>query len=296
MNDKVAQRRGLGRGLEALLGGAAAPRVAEPTAAAGSRATATLPISQIAAGRFQPRRRFVDDEIEALAASIREKGVLQPVLVRPITAEPGRYELVAGERRWRAAQRAQLHEIPVVVREFSDQEALEVALVENLQRANLNPIEEAQGFRRLLDEFGHTQDDLARVIGRSRSHLANTLRLLALPEAVQRLVEAGELSSGHARLLVGMDEKAANATAQQMVAKQISVREAERLVQRLKQEKPGAQRAASVSRSADIVALERDLGNRLGLKVEIQHRGEGGQIVIRYKTLEQFDDLLTRLK
>ena len=240
------------------------------------------------------------EEIESLAQSIREKGVLQPILVRALAAEPGRYEIVAGERRWRAAQQAQLHEIPAILRDLSDRDALEVALVENLQRADLSPIEEAEGYQRLLQEFRHTQEDLARIIGKSRSHLANTLRLLTLPQAVKALLDDASLSPGHARLLVGMEPGAAAVAAQNFVTRGLSVREAERAIRAMKDAENGPRPAksgkrAGSERSADISALERDLANRLGLAVEIHHRGEAGQIVIKYKTLEQLDDVIARI-
>jgi ParB family chromosome partitioning protein len=311
MSEKPAPpRRSLGRGLDALLGTLTPSAQPAPVAAAAATAAATappppraglarVPISAIRPGRVQPRHRFEPAEIEELAQSIREKGVLQPVLVRPAAGDASHYEIIAGERRWRAAQLAQLHEIPVIIRDLSDGEALEVALVENLQRADLSPIEEAQGYERLMQEFRHTQEDLARVIGKSRSHLANQLRLLTLPGLVKALIDDGRLSPGHARLLVGIDDGAAVAAAQSWVDRRLSVREAERMIKQMKTAGEANATAASPGRreprSPDIVALERDLAGKLGLAVEIHPRGEAGHVLVRYKTLEQLDDLIAVL-
>ena len=304
MNGKTPQRRGGGRGLDALLGNESETAVAENAAATASSAAApraplSIPIGNIRPGKYQPRRVFAPEEIQALAQSIRAKGVLQPILVRPLKAEPGNYELVAGERRWRAAQQAQLHEIPALVRDLADRDTLEVALVENLQRQDLNALEEARGYERMMAEFGRTQDDVAEIVGKSRPHVANTLRLLGLPAGVQGMVEDGRLSAGHARQLVGLDE--AEGIAERVVAGGLSVRETERLVQQVRSGTPpgGARRrgaAVEDGRSSDLIALERDLAEHLGLVVQITAKGEAGELTIRYKTLEQFDDLLTRLK
>ncbi len=297
MSEKQTLRRSLGRGLDALLGSSTPAAGLAPAGEALQplRVPTGVPIANIKPGRFQPRRRFDAAEIEALAQSIREKGVLQPVLLRPLASEPGHYELIAGERRWRAAQRAQLHEIPALVRHLTDRDALEVALVENIQREDLTPIEEANGFRRLMDEFGHTQESLAQIVGMSRSHLANTLRLLELPDLIKEMVDAGSLSPGHARLLVGMDESRAAQAAAALVARSLSVREAELFVQRLKTGEGKRRARPPVERTPDVIALERDLSLRLGLHVELHHRGSGGHVVVKYKTLEQLDDLVAKL-
>jgi ParB family chromosome partitioning protein len=301
MTGKSPTRRSLGRGLDALLGSDSDTSTEDSTSAAAEsgRGILTIPVADIQPGRFQPRRRFSAEEITALAQSIREKGVLQPILVRPLVGEPGKYELVAGERRWRAAQQARLHEIPALVRELADREMLEVALVENLQRQDLTPLEEARGYQRMLDDFNRTQEDVAEIIGKSRSHVANMLRLLSLPERVQDMLNDGRLTSGHARPLVGLDE--AERLADRILEGKLSVREAERLAQRCRDggwPAVGGKRARDQedSRSADLVALERDISERIGLVVQIKTKGEAGEVTIRYKTLDQLDDLLERLR
>ncbi len=305
------KRRGLGRGLEALLGGddyAAAPdrkpdgKPATPGAPdRPGPGIQRLPIGDLRAGRFQPRRRFDEAELGALAASIGEKGVLQPVLVRRHPEEAGCWELVAGERRWLAAQRAGLREIPAIVHDLSDKEALEAAIVENVQRQDLTPLEEAGGYRRLIAEFGYTQEALAKIVGKSRSHVANSLRLLALSDGAKALLDSGALSAGHARALLSAADP--DALAQKIAADGLSVRQAEALARndrtptgRPKPPKQSAGRAsASAGKDADTLALERELEDRLGLKVAIDHKGPGGQVGIRYASLEQLDDLLSRL-
>lgn len=275
----------LGRGLSALLGDDVEAFVESEKA----RDPRTVPIEQIRPGEFQPRRRFDESEMEALVESIRDKGVLQPILVRHIAGSDD-YELVAGERRWRAAQFAQLHEIPVVIKELSDQDALEIALIENLQRESLTPVEEAEAFQRLIDEFSHTQDALSKVLGRSRSHVANTLRLLSLPDAVKDMVDAGTLTAGHARALIGVPN--AVEVAKLIIAKDLNVRQVEALVKRAK---AGPKTTQSAAKDPDTRALEDELSGLLGLKVQIQFKANGGTLSISYKTLEQLDDVLHRL-
>jgi ParB family chromosome partitioning protein len=281
------QPRGLGRGISALMGDIVAkPSAAEPQ---GNRPVA---IEKLHPGKYQPRHHFDDAALDALAASMREQGVLQPLLVRPHPTKPGEYEIVAGERRWRAAQKAQLHEVPVLVRELDDRRTLEIGLVENVQREDLNAVEEAEAYRRLMEEFNHTQEALATSLGKSRSHIANTLRLLALPAAVLKLVEAGSLTAGHARALV----TAANpqALAQQIVAAGLSVRETERLAARGKAAPaPAARRRPAAD--ADIRAVERDVSAALGLKVSVKPSGKGGALTISYGSLEQLEDVISRL-
>jgi ParB family chromosome partitioning protein len=302
MNGKSPIRRSLGRGLDALLGAEPeAPHDDAKQAAPAGRAPLSLPIANIRPGRFQPRRRFDAEEVESLAKSIREKGVIQPVLVRPVAGEAGMYELVAGERRWRAAQQAQLHEIPALVRELADRETLEVALVENLQRQDLTAVEEARGYQRMMEEFRRTQEDVAEVVGKSRSHVANTLRLLTLPAPVQEMVDDGRITAGHARPLVGLDE--AERLAARIVSGGLSVRETERLAQKVRdggwavlEGKRSAGGGRGEGRSADLVELEHDVSERLGLIVQIKTKGETGEVTIRYKTLEQLDDLLAKLR
>jgi ParB family chromosome partitioning protein len=280
------QKRNLGRGLSALLGGQAA---AEPTVL--PRSLRTLPIEQLSPGPFQPRQRFDQTELEALADSIRENGVLQPVLVRPRPGQPGSFEIVAGERRWRAAQIARLHEVPVLIRELNDQEALQLAIVENIQRENLSPLEEARGYKRLIEEFANTQDDLAQHVGKSRSHIANTLRLLDLPSAVQVLLEDGRLTAGHARALIGTPDP--SALAKLVVDRGLNVRQTERLAKFGR--RPAAPRART-EKDADTRALERDLTAQLGLHVAIAAHGEAGHVTIQYRTLEQLDLIAARLR
>ena len=294
------KKKGLGRGLSALLGesGLTPDQLEAVQHTTGVAAgTKPMPVAAVAAllpGRFQPRRHFDEEGLAELAESVRTKGLLQPILVRPHPEEVGMYEIIAGERRWRAAQRALLHEVPILVRNFTDQEAAEVALVENLQRKDLSPLEEAEGYSRLLREFKHTQEELARALGKSRSHLTNMLRLLTLPDAVQELLEDGKLTAGHARALVAASDPAK--TAAQVVERGLSVRQTEALVNETGKAKPQAKKAgAAQDRDADLVALERDLTQSLGLKVTLKSMGQGGELIVQYRTLEQLDDLLGKL-
>jgi len=282
------RRRSLGRGLSALFESEREVSTESPV----QRAFKTVPVELLTPGSLQPRHRFEEDELQALAASIRENGIVQPILARPKAAGEG-YEIVAGERRWRAAQLAQLHEVPIVIRVLDDRQALELSLVENIQRRDLNPIEEANGYRRLIEEFGHSAEDLARHLGRSRSHVVNMLRLLTLPAPVKAMVEEGALSAGHARALLNAPRL--EALARRVVARGLSVRETERLANRAK--KPAAQgrERGAGGKSADTLALERKLGLLLGLAVKIEEQGEGGRLVLVYKTLEQLDGLVRRL-
>ncbi len=287
------KRRQLGRGLSALLGddypedgaGGAAPSGGE------GKATQTLPIGDLAPGPFQPRQVFDDEEMAALTESVRRHGVLQPIIVRREPGNPGRYQIIAGERRWRAAQRAKLHDVPVVVREIDDHGALEIGLVENLQRQDLNPLEEAGGYRRLIEEFSYTQEQLGDIIGRSRSHIANMMRLLALPGSVKSMVEDGRLTAGHARALLTAERP--GDLANEIVAKGLNVRQAEALAQQPKSPKRASGRPVP---DANTAALEQELTDALGLKVGVRHGGAGGgTVTVRYKTLEQLDELVARL-
>ena len=288
MNDNKPSR--LGRGLAALIGDmATAEGVRGGDAAAGG--VQRVPISSVIANRANPRREFDPDQLEELANSVREKGVMQPLLVRP-TSEAGQYEIIAGERRWRAAMKAGLHELPIIVREVSDREALELAIIENVQRVDLNPLEEAQGYGQLIDQFSYTQQDLAQVIGKSRSHVANTLRLLRLPPDVRDMLARGELTAGHARTLITAEDPAG--LARRIVSSGLSVREAEALSQRGAAGKKRAPEAKSM-KDPDTVALERRLSDALGLAVTIDHKGEGGRIEVRYRTLEQLDAVCVKL-
>ncbi len=280
-----ARRHGLGRGLSALIGDEApAPRAAE-----AGRSPRTVPTAFLRPNRFQPRKTFGPEELTDLANSVREKGVLQPILVRPVAGEANAFEIVAGERRWRAAQLAKLHDVPVVVREMNDGEALEVAIIENVQREDLNAVEEAAAYHELMDRFAYTQDRVAQEVGKSRSHIANTLRLLKLPEAVKAMVRDGRLSAGHARTLLTADNP--EARAHEIIRGALNVRESE---QRSKTKSGGP--AKPPLKDADTKAVEENLSNRLGLKVQILHKGEkGGELRIAYRTLEQLDDLIRRL-
>jgi len=249
-----------------------------------------VPLSALKASRFNPRRDFSDAQLDELATSIRERGLVQPLVVRP-TGEPGRFEIVAGERRWRAAQRANLHEVPVVIRALSDQEAIEIAIIENVQREDLNAIEEGEGYHALMQGHGYTQEDLAKVIGKSRSHLANTLRLLKLPKSVQDLVRKGELSAGHARALIGNPDAAAIAA--RIVKEGLTVRQVEALAQ---EESAKPKRKKTTGKDANTRAAEAELHDALGLAVEIKPgRGEKGELRIRYANFDQFEDIRTRL-
>ena len=292
---RPAGRQNLGRGLAALFGDdAAAAKPGEPEKA--TTAANMMPIEFLRPGRFQPRHNFDPEQIQALVDSVREKGILQPILVRKLNGEQNAYEIVAGERRWRAAQLAQLHEVPVTVRELEDRDALEIALVENIQRENLNAMEEAQGYRRLMDEFKHTQEDLARAVGKSRSHVANMMRLLALPNPVREMVEKGDLSAGHARALIGVGN--AENIAHEVVKQGLNVRQTEKLISSFRSgaKKAPAAKPPEQPKDTNTLALERDLSNLLGLKVSIAFRGGAGELVIHYQTLDQLDDVLRRLK
>jgi ParB family chromosome partitioning protein len=279
--------RGLGRGLAALLGDVGVDERA-PTRAAGPTSPRRLAIDQIRPNPNNPRRAFDEGALDELAQSVREKGVVQPILVR--AAQHG-YEIVAGERRWRAAQRAGLHDVPVVVLDVSEREALELAIIENVQRSDLNAIEEAAGYQALIASHGYSPTDLAKTIGKSRSHIANTLRLLKLPEEVRAAVEDGRLTAGHARALIGLDDAAE--VARRVAAHGLSVRETEALVQRLQtppETKSMPSRAAGEG-DPNVRSFERELSEALGLAVSVSHKGPGGALTIRYRDLDQLDAL-----
>lgn len=286
--------RGLGRGLSALM---ADVTQEEPQAEPGAprRADQMVPIEQIVPNPDQPRRTFLEVDLEDLANSIREKGVIQPLILRENGHKAGTYEIVAGERRWRAAQMASLHEVPALIRSYTDTEALEVAIIENIQRADLNAVEEAAGYRELMERFGHTQEKMAEALGKSRSHIANMLRLLNLPEDVQALLKEGKLSAGHARALITSADP--SALARLVVAKGLSVREVERLAKRPTPDKTVSMQAQKPEKDADTMALERDLTAALGMKVSIDHKTgqETGALTVRYQTLDQLDDLCRKL-
>ena len=278
------ERRSLGRGLSALMADVGGD---DRTLTTAVRPDLTVPVEQLHPNPDQPRRHFAAEALAELSASIRVKGVIQPLIVRSIPDRSGHFEIVAGERRWRAAQMAQLHELPVVVRKLSDAEVLEIAIIENIQRADLNPLEEALGFRQLMDRFGHTQERLATELGKSRSHIANLLRLLQLPEEVQQHLREGRLTAGHARTLVTAEDPAG--LARKIIEKGLSVRAAEALARGVTPPRP---RRPSAAKDTDTQVLENDLSANLGMSVVIDHHPGGeGRVTIRYATIEQLDQL-----
>ena len=292
MAQSKPERRGLGRGLSALM--ADVEVAPEPKAETGVRKPeALIDIALIEANPDQPRRTFTEDALKELTNSIREKGIIQPLILRKNPRDVGKYEIVAGERRWRAAQRAQLHEVPAIIRELDDTEVLELAIIENIQRADLNAIEEAVGYRQLMDRFGHTQEQVSEALGKSRSHIANLLRLLNLPEAVLEMVRGGELSAGHARALVTASDP--TGLAKQIVKQGLSVRQTEKLAKG-PVSKPSNSNTTPV-KDADTKRLESDLTAALGMKVTIDHQsnGEAGKLSVAYKNLEELDDVCRRL-
>ncbi len=291
MNEDPSKRR-LGRGLAALIGEIDKP--AEPQQPPKVAPDRMIPIEFLMPNPHNPRRHFDEAELSELAQSIRKHGVVQPVVVRP-AAERGRFEIIAGERRWRAAQRAELIEVPVIIRQVNDREALELAIVENVQRADLNPVEEAMGYQQLVDEHNYTQADLGQIIGKSRSHVANTLRLLKLPAAIRDMIVDGSLSAGHARTLVTAEDPAG--LAKRIIEGGLSVRQAEALAQQPAEanDNPRASGGAK-EKDADTLALEKLLTDSSGLKVVINHKEKGGEVRIAYRTLEQLDELCRRLQ
>ncbi|MBZ9675224.1 ParB/RepB/Spo0J family partition protein [Mesorhizobium sp. ES1-1] len=286
-------RKRLGRGLAALIGEIDRPAAPEKQ---GMSADGKVPIEFLTPNPRNPRRHFGDSELTDLAQSIREHGVVQPVVARPSPTQAGRYEIIAGERRWRAAQRAGLAEIPVIIREVNDRTALELAIIENVQRADLNAVEEALGYQQLIDDHGYTQADLGQVIGKSRSHVANTLRLLKLPDVIRDMLVDGALSAGHARTLVTVGDPAG--LAKRIVEEGLSVRQAEALAQLPAAQTPAKPKQAQVApqKDTDTLALERLMTDTLGMIVTIDHKGKGGEITVSYRSLEQLDELCRRLK
>jgi ParB family chromosome partitioning protein len=288
MADDAARSR-LGRGLASLMGDVGV----ETHASERMRSQRRVPIEFVRANPRNPRKLFSEAELEDLSASIRERGIIQPIVVRSRGSDV--YEIIAGERRWRAAQRAGLHEVPIVVIEATDGEALELAIIENVQRTDLNPLEEATGYQVLAAEFDHSQDDIAKIVGKSRSHVANTLRLLKLPDTVKAYINAGKLSAGHARALINQPDP--EAIARDIVEKGLNVRQVEALGQeRAEAAGKKAKSRARTVKDADTLALEKRLSDALGLVVSIDDRGKGGVLHIRYRTLEQLDDVIGRLE
>lgn len=299
MADKKS--RGLGRGLSALMADVA-PKVDEDTSnVVQNGVERSIPIEKVFPNPDQPRRTFDEDQLNELIESIKSKGIFQPLIVRARPDHRDQYEIVAGERRWRAAQRAQLHKIPVIVREFSDAEVLEIAIIENIQRADLNPVEEAVGYRQLMERFGHTQEKLSEALGKSRSHIANLLRLLNLPEDVQSYLISGQLSAGHARALITSDH--ASELAKKIISAGLSVRDTEKLVKQAAQgtHDSAAHRSAGTKtkfeKDSDTKALESDLSAALGMRVAVDHKmgTESGSVTITYKSLDQLDNLCALL-
>jgi len=287
-SDPPRPSRGLGRGLSALLGETPG---ADGETVQRARNTRTMPIEKLRPGRYQPRQHFDEESMRALIESVRRQGIIQPILVRRDPDVPEVFEIIAGERRWRAAQTVQLHEVPVVIRDISDDDALQVALIENIQRQDLNPIEEAEGYKRLTDDFGHSQNEVAEAVGKSRSHVANTLRLLSLPPEVLEMVRSGQLTAGAARAVLTDPDPVA--MARRIVDQGLNVREAEAI--RRGFEKAAAPASARSTKDADTLALEQSLRDALSLAVDIKHKPKGGKVVISYKTLEQLDEICRRL-
>jgi ParB family chromosome partitioning protein len=283
MADELARRR-LGRGLATLIGDVEAA----PPPVDRAHPPRRLPIASLRPNPRNPRKAYDAAELDDLVVSVREKGVMQPLLVRPVGAE---FEIIAGERRWRAAQKAGLHEVPVVIREVSDREALELAIIENVQRTDLNPLEEAAGYQQLIDEFQYSQAKLGEIIGKSRPHIANTLRLLKFSPLVQDYLRSGKLTAGHARAIATLADP--DAAAEKIVAAGLSVREAEALGETA--DKP-RKKSARAEKDADTRALEKSISDALGLVIAIAHKPDGGEVRIRYKTLEQLDDVCRRLR
>ena len=292
MSKPKTPNRGLGRGLSSLMSDVAAPNDPKP---AGNVIDRAIPVDQIYPNPDQPRRTFDDQAMDDLTASIAEKGIIQPLIVRERPSANGKYEIVAGERRWRAAQRAQLHEVPVIVRAFSDLEVLEVAIIENIQRSDLNAVDEAAGYKQLMEKFGRTQEEMGTALGKSRSYIANSVRLLTLPDTVLSYLADGRLSAGHARTLVGHPD--AEKLAAEIVKKGLSVRNAEKLVKSTKFSAPKKKTVRASTKDADTIQIESDLSAQLGMKVNIDHAAgkENGQVVLHYRDLEQLDDVLRLL-
>jgi ParB family transcriptional regulator, chromosome partitioning protein len=287
-------RSRLGRGLAALIGDMAA----ETSVERPSRGQRRLPTAALRPNPRNPRRAFPNAELDELVASLRERGIIQPIVARPVPGVADVYEIIAGERRWRAAQRAGLHEVPVVIIEASDAEALQLAIIENVQRADLNPLEEAEGYRALIEEFGNNQDEIAKIVGKSRSHVANTLRLLKLPETIKAYIHSGKLFAGHARMLIGQPD--AERLADEIVARGLNVREVENLAREASarggKSRPARSARRGAGKNANLVALEKRISDALGLAISIKEAKRGGVLSIRYRNLDQLDDVLRRLE
>src|SRR5712671_3085953 len=278
-------RSRLGRGLAALIGDAGA----EPAVERGGRAQRRVPLAFLKPNPRNPRRMFAETELDELATSIRERGIIQPIVVRTLRGAPDSFEIIAGERRWRAAQRAGLHDV-------SDSESLELAIIENVQRADLNPLEEAMGYQALADQYKYSQDEIAKTVGKSRSHVANTLRLLKLPASIKHYIDSGKLTAGHARALIGMPEAKAEAMARDIVERGLNVRDVETLSQQQGAGAAAKKSGQPAAKDVNTIALEKRLSDALGLKVTIDHRGDAGVVHIKYRGLDQLDDVVDRLE
>lgn len=297
-----AQHKGLGKGLSALMSDKYSQTATVPSKDGGQM---QLPVGKLVSGKFQPRMNFRQDQLLELAESVKKNGIMQPIIVRPADAQDGMFEIIAGERRWRAAKLAKLSAVPVIIRQISDQQALELALVENIQRQDLSPLEEATGFQRLIDEFSYTQEELAGTVGKSRSHIANLLRLLSLPDELKDMLDSDQISMGHARALLGAPN--ALELAREVVNRGLNVRQTESLCRTglpsaERKSRAGGQsdrylepRGSNRQKDDDIIALEETLSENLGLKVSINDRGQNGEIIIAYNSLSQLDEILRRL-
>jgi len=287
------ERSRLGRGLASLIGdvGGEAAHVERP-----SRTPRRVPIEFLKANPRNPRRTFSDAELDELSSSIKQHGVIQPIVVRPVKGATDRYEIIAGERRWRASQRAGLHDVPIVTVEVTDSAALEIAIIENVQRSDLNAMEEAQSYHALATEYKHSADDIAKLVGKSRSHVANMMRLTKLPDQVQAYIAEGKLSAGHARALINLPDPAA--AAKRIVEEGLNVRQTEALAHEegVPERKPQKPRGGAAAKDSDTIALEKRVSDVLGLKVSVDHRNPGGTVQIKYKDLDQLDEILRRLE
>ncbi len=284
-------RSRLGRGLAALIGDVGTESTVERP-----RGQRRLPTGSLRPNARNPRRTFANAELDELVASLRERGIIQPIVVRPLRGVADGYEIIAGERRWRAAQRAGLHEVPVVIIEATDAEALQLAIIENVQRADLNPLEEAEGYRALVEEFGSSQEEIAKTVGKSRSYIANTLRLLKLSDPVKAYIHSGKLTAGHARMLIGAPN--AEELAEQIVERGLNVRQVEAIAREANTKSKGAggrTARSSTAKTADMLAFEKKVSDATGLVVSIDHRNDRGTLTIRYNSLEQLDDLVQKL-
>ena len=288
MAEEVVRSR-LGRGLASLIG----DMTVETTTSERHRQQRRVPIDRLRPNPRNPRQNFSEPELDELAASINQRGIIQPIVVRNVHGINDHFEIIAGERRWRAAQRAGTHDVPIVVLDVNDTEALELAIIENVQRTDLNPLEEASGYQALADEFGYGQEDIAKTVGKSRSHVANTLRLLKLPDAVKVYINAGQLSAGHARALLGQSDP--EVMARSIIENGLNVRQVEALAQEQSARPTKSKKRRGRRKDADTVALERHLADALGLVVDIEHRGRGGVLRIRYREIEQLDEVVRRL-